>query len=149
MNSYNNFPPGLRSKALNWLKKEYAEGRRLPPTICDACGQTHGIVEAHSEDYSEPFGDHIGQFGLCFTCHMMVHCRFKNREAFDRYVDAISKGGVFTGFTSRNFPLFRSLFLGPKFPKTENKNKSIRRLLVAIDQGIYNPYSPKYVGRET
>jgi hypothetical protein len=35
-------------------------------------------IEAHSEDYSEPFGDHIGAYGLCRGCHVMIHRWFQN-----------------------------------------------------------------------
>jgi hypothetical protein len=43
-----------------WLEREYAAGRRARPIMCDACGQADGPIDAHSEDYSAPFGDHIG-----------------------------------------------------------------------------------------
>lgn len=49
----------------------------------------------HSEDYSEPFGDNIGEFGLCYLCHMMIHCRFYNRLAWAAYRDTIRSGKVF------------------------------------------------------
>jgi hypothetical protein len=60
VNSYNGFTPQQRAHALRGLNREYAAGRRQRPTSCDACGQTEGVIEPHSEDYSEPFGDHIG-----------------------------------------------------------------------------------------
>ncbi|TPW00438.1 MAG: hypothetical protein USCAAHI_00115 [Beijerinckiaceae bacterium] len=44
MNSYNNFSPAQRMRALRWLRAEYAAGRRHPPLVCDACGQTEGVI---------------------------------------------------------------------------------------------------------
>ena len=76
MNSYNGYSGAQRLKALAWIKKEWANGTRpAKPCSCDVCGQTEGLLMWHSEDYSAPFGDNIGRFGLCYTCHMMIHCR--------------------------------------------------------------------------
>jgi hypothetical protein len=92
MNPYNGFTSAERTRALNWLKGEYAAGRRRRPIVCDACGQTEGPIEAHSEDYSFPYGDHIGQYGVCYRCHMMIHCRFKNPGAWADYKAAVRDG---------------------------------------------------------
>jgi len=98
-------------RALRWLKAEYAAGRRQRPTVCDACGQTEGILEAHSEDYSEPFGVHIGQFGFCFRCHMILHNRLRAPEAWARYKAEIAGGVVFKPFLVRNWYGFRAQHL--------------------------------------
>jgi hypothetical protein len=105
LKTYNGFNHTQRIKALNWLNREYAAGRRKRPTVCDACGQTHGHLEAHSEDYSEPFGGHIGAHGLCYRCHMMIHCRFKNQTAWDIYRRHIREGRIFQPI-GRNFSAF-------------------------------------------
>src|SRR5262249_54122884 len=68
--------------------------------------QDEGVVEPHSEDYSAPFGDHIGAYGLCYRCHMMVHCRFKKRAAWDRSRAAVRAGKRSAPIRSRNFPEF-------------------------------------------
>lgn len=108
MNPYNGFTSAQRSKALAWLNKEYAAGRRHRPTQCEACGQTEGVVDAHSEDYSQPFGAHIGAHRLCFRCHMMVHCRFKNPKAWALYKAQVRNGKIFRPFMTRNFGGFVS-----------------------------------------
>ena len=72
-------------KGYRWLQGEYAVGPRARPTVCGACGQTEGPIEAHSQSYAAPFGDHIGRFGLCYRCHMAIHTRFNNREAWEAY----------------------------------------------------------------
>jgi len=106
MKSYNGFTPKERTDAFIWLKGEYASGRREKGKVCDACGQTKGIVEDHSEDYSYPYGDHIGKYTFCYRCHMMIHCRFRNRLAWSKYKDDIREGKRFEPFYTRNFRTF-------------------------------------------
>src|SRR5713101_2248752 len=98
-------------RALRWLKLEYAARRRHPPTTCDGCGQIEGVIEAHSEDYSQPFGDHIGRFGFCYRCHMMLHNRLRVPEAWERYKAEIAAGVVFKPFFVRNWYGFRAQHL--------------------------------------
>lgn len=111
MKAYNGFEPAQRYRALNWLKGEYKAGRRRLPTACDCCEQTKGILEHHSEDYSEPFGDHIGEYALCYICHMMIHCRFRNQGKWQEYKRIIASGGNFEPFHIRNFQGFLDRFL--------------------------------------
>lgn len=86
MNSYNGFTPSQRVKAQNWLKKQWATGSLVRPCKCYACGQTDGLIDAHAEDYSEPFASgKTDQFHLCRKCHMQVHRRFANPQAWLRY----------------------------------------------------------------
>lgn len=110
MNSYNGFKASQRQKAFNWLMIEYASGRRSRPTVCDACGQAEGIIDPHSEDYSFPFGPHIGAYGLCYICHMMVHNRFKAAASWTRYKAAIAAGGRYPAMRTRNYWGFVSRF---------------------------------------
>ncbi len=102
---YNGFTGSQRMRALRWLQAEWSAGRRRRPTRCDVCLQEHGAIEAHSEDYSEPYGDHIGRWGLCYRCHMALHCRFRNVESFDKYSLYLSKGWRGQPMR-RNFPQF-------------------------------------------
>lgn len=92
MKAYNGFPPEQRERALRWLNAEYAAGRRTRPTRCDACTQDEGYFQAHSEDYSAPFGANIGEHGLCYFCHMLIHCRFSAPQAWARYRTRIRSG---------------------------------------------------------
>lgn len=103
MNSYNGFTPEQRMKALYWLKAQVKAGTRTAPTECMACGQKEGVIEAHSEDYSEPFGDHIGAYAFCYRCHMMIHCRFRSPEAWNSYRLQVRNGTVFAACYTRNF----------------------------------------------
>ena len=99
MNPYNGYDHNQRMAAYRWLMKEYASGVRVKPTKCDACQQTNGVIEPHSEDYSAPYGDHIGQYGLCYRCHMMIHCRFKNKLGWNKYLKLLRDGYNFDGMT--------------------------------------------------
>ena len=86
MNSYNGFTPSQRVKAQNWLNKQWANGTLARPAKCCACGQTEGLIDAHAEDYSEPFeAGKTDQFHLCRKCHMHVHRRFANPQSWLRY----------------------------------------------------------------
>jgi hypothetical protein len=106
LKTYNGFNHDQRMKGYRWLQGEYAAGRRARPTVCGACGQTEGPIDAHSEDYSEPFGEHIGRHGLCYRCHMAIHCRLKNPEAWTIYKHAVALGRIFHPI-GRNFWRFR------------------------------------------
>jgi hypothetical protein len=111
VNPYNGFSPVQRVQALRWLKGEYAAGRRQRPTSCDGCGQTEGIIQAHSEDYSQPFGDHIGAFGFCYRCHVMLHSRHRAPEAWARYKAELVAGVTFQPFLVANWYGFRAQHL--------------------------------------
>jgi hypothetical protein len=116
MKSYNGFPPEQREKAQRWLRAEWASNRLAKPSVCCACGQARGVIDAHAEDYSEPFAaGKTDEFHLCFKCHMMVHCRFRNRAAWVRYREAIAAGGYFAPAMDRNFGNVTSTLLdGPE-----------------------------------
>ena len=85
---YNGFTTEQRKKGGDWYRRRRRSGLIPAPKQCCCCGQTNG-VNGHSEDYSEPFGPHIGFYELCYRCHMAVHCRLRNFKAFERYREAI------------------------------------------------------------
>ena len=105
LKTYNGYHHSQRMRALAWLKAEYAAGRRQPPIACEACGQTEGPIQAHSEDYSEPFGQHIRRYRVCYRCHMMIHCKFKNAAAWETYKRHLHEGRIFLPI-GRNFHAF-------------------------------------------
>jgi hypothetical protein len=120
MKSYNGFSPAQRMKALKWSRaRRAAAGEPAAPSICDSCGQTHPPLTYHSEDYSEPFGPHIGQYALCYICHMMIHCRFRNPARWRTYKEAIRKGVIYDSYGTNNWQQFRNDFLmSNAFPNT-------------------------------
>ena len=96
MKSYNGFPPAQRLKAQAWLNAEWAAGRIPRPSKCCACGQDRGEIQAHAEDYSEPFtAAKLLAYPLCLRCHLMLHCRFRHPVAWDRYRASIRSGVTF------------------------------------------------------
>ena len=108
MNSYYNFSPADRYRALAWFK---AQGKP-PPTSCSACGEVAGILDWHSEDYSEPYTlDKIGAFSVCYVCHMFIHCRFGAAAHWREYVQLVDQGARFAPFHARAFPSFAARFL--------------------------------------
>lgn len=114
MKSYNGFTPSQRMKAYRWLMAEYEAGRRQQPTRCDACEQTEGLIQPHSEDYSAPFGEHIGRYGLCYRCHMILHCRFSAPTAWQTYVAVLSSGKRFPAMYSKLWGAFTRDHLGQR-----------------------------------
>lgn len=143
MNSYNGFPGEQRRRALAWIRREQAAGRRVRGKTCEACGQEHGQLDGHSEDYSEPFGDHIGRFTLCFRCHMIVHCRFRWPAAFETYREQVKLGAVFEPIEKRDFGriMREHLHAKDKAPPARRGSHWLRRfdLLGAIAAGAYRP----------
>lgn len=146
VNSYNGFSPAQRTAALRWLNREYAAGTRTRPTSCDVCGQTRGLIEAHSEDYSgPPYGPNIGAFGLCYRCHMMIHCRFSAPDAFEAYVQSL-EAGVLWPPTGRSWPTIQKMLamtpgqleLAPHATRTAGDPTILRRILA----GAFRPAVP-------
>ena len=116
MNSYNGYEPKERYAALAWLKKEWAKGtREQTPKCCDICGQTEGHLAYHSEDYSFPFGDHIGYFGLCYICHMMLHCRYRNPSLMKKYIEDLENHKCYEPIYGNGWQEFRSSCLMDQF----------------------------------
>lgn len=136
MNSYNGYTPVQRMKAYKWLMNEYALGNRVKPCKCDSCGLIKGIIEPHSENYSEPYGNHIGQYGFCYRCHMMLHCRFKNPKAFTQYTQEIANGKQYAPFFKRSFPLFVEQQLNGWSPQGETTSNQTTNVLANIHANL-------------
>jgi len=106
---YNGFTPHQRNKAQKWLNQQWASFRLSKPTVCCACGQDEGVMDAHAEDYSEPFqAGKTDAFHLCFRCHMMVHCRHRDKLGWMNYKQAIKSGIIFEPFFRRDWDKFKS-----------------------------------------
>ena len=107
MKSYNGFSAAQRNKAQAWLNGQWRSGKLAKPSVCHACGQTQGVIDAHAEDYSEPFAaGKTDQYHLCFQCHMMVHCRFHHLEKWRWYKEAVADGMTFEPYFKRDFGRF-------------------------------------------
>ena len=127
MNSYNGFGSQIRNKSFAWLKAEIAAGRVAPPSRCQACGETRGHLDYHSESYARPFGPHIYAYQLCFRCHMALHGRFRFPARWLRYIEQLEAGAIYEPLMHRgeigrlNEPgwVERPERLGPPRPRLE------------------------------
>ncbi len=140
MNSYNGFSAGQRMKAFKWLMEKITRKEIPPkPAKCDVCGQDKGHLEYHSEDYSAPFGKHIGQFGLCYTCHLMIHCRHNSGDTWKKYIKYISEGRRYEPFYAKAWLSFKQKCLVERFNKMEYKivEGNQPEILTNIEKGVY------------
>jgi len=134
MGPYNGFTPTQRERAQRWLNGQWAAGTLTKPHQCIACGQTKGIFDAHAEDYSEPFAaGKTDQFHLCFRCHMMVHCRFRNPGAWAKYKAEVIAGAQFAPFFKRDFPGLKRQHLDAWAPQYTADHERGERLFHARD----------------
>lgn len=137
MKPYNGFSEAQRNKAQTWLNSQWAAGLLLKPSQCCSCGQTKGIIDAHAEDYSEPFAaGKTDKYHLCFRCHMALHCRFRNLEAFKRYCQSVESGKQYNPFYKRNFFVFVEQQLNAWQPQGETPYKKTSNVLAAIHANI-------------
>lgn len=139
MNTYNGFTHAQRMRAYRWAQREYKAGRKARHAACQACGQDQGLIMGHSEDYSEPYGPHIGRWGLCYRCHMMIHCREKSPEVFDRYRREVAAGFVFAAFPHMNWPGFRAEHLirwAPRVDRLGDRHPDVFTRIIAEGQAV-------------
>jgi hypothetical protein len=112
---YNGFSGEQRARAQSWLNAQWRSGAIARPLDCCACGQAAQPIDAHAEDYSEPFRKDVTDgFHLCFICHMMVHCRHRSQEAWRLYRHMVESGGRAIPVGGRHFPAFQQKFLTGK-----------------------------------
>lgn len=68
------------------------------------------MIDAHAEDYSEPFGDHIDHYGLCYFCHLLLHCRHVWPAAFQYHADRLNESlWLARPLATRSFPTLRRI----------------------------------------
>ncbi len=115
MKTYNGFTPAQRRRAGTWLRRQWESGERARPTVCCACGGG-GIVDGHCEDYSEPYGPHIGEFPLCFVCHLVLHSREHDLERWNWYAQRVSEGRRPVEVETRSIGIIRRIISGSLDP---------------------------------
>jgi len=111
---YNGFSGTERMKAYRFLMAEVSEGRRSLPTRCDSCLAENCLIQPHSEDYSIPYGANVGRWGLCYRCHMILHCRFSNPHAWVNYCSVLKSGRRFDPFQKQSWGQFVAQHLGAR-----------------------------------
>ena len=120
-----------------------SERFRQCPTARTA--ECKSIIDAHAEDYSEPFAaSKTDELHLCFTCHLMVHCRFRHQDDWRYYKAAIRSGGRYAPVFTRDIGGFRAKHIGGKRPQPDYQGKFRQRLVLEeIDQGRADRKSSK------
>lgn len=140
MGSYNGFSALEIKAAFLWWLRECAKGRRTPPTECMACGQDEGIIEPHTEDYSKPFGAHIGRFGLCLRCRWFTLSRFKHPDEWQDYCAMIRFGYRFEPLRRRNFREFiRHVYSNGTRVACTRHRRPTRFILEELGAGLFDP----------
>ncbi len=133
MKAYNGFSGALRAAAQRWLNSAWAAGTLQRPTVCRACGQDPPPIDAHAEDYSQPFAaGKTDEFHLCYSCHMAVHCRFRNPKAWDEYRNLVALGARYPAI-GRNYPQFIAWYTGQQTPPIVQGAAPARKVLDEID----------------
>lgn len=130
MSPYNGFTEAQRNEAQKWLNEQWNSGAFDRPHKCCACGQTEGVLDAHAEDYSKPYQQgKTDQYHLCFTCHMMVHCRHRAPAEWKAYKANVLSGIRYAPHYSRNWMRFKSEMLEgvykPRFTQHEAREQDI------------------------
>lgn len=147
MRSYNGFSPAERRRAMRWEQRRDRDGTHPhpKPSACDACGQTEGALQRHTEDYSEPFGPHIGRFALCFLCHMMLHVRHRPEcaEGWDVYRAAVRAGLRGPALTTAQFGrVWAYATLSQAMPLRMGLPFAIRRVDCVLDEIHRGDHAP-------
>lgn len=88
LSTYNGHSGAKRERVQAHLTKMWASGEWPAPAVCLACDQTEGALHGHLEDYDRP----ETYVSLCITCHLLLHCRFRNREVWDAYRARVRAG---------------------------------------------------------
>lgn len=105
MNPYNGFSPDARTAAFQITKAAWAAGDLPRPSKCESCDRTDGRMESHDEDYDRP----LDYYEVCYTCHMMIHCRYRDPFRWGQYIALLADGARFVKATG--WPDFRERFL--------------------------------------
>ena len=95
MNYYNGYSGSERDAK---LKAQHARVSRGCPSHpqgpCAICGDRQVELEAHDEDYSQPYKwEPPAQYAVCHRCHMRLHNRFRNPEVWEAHKEHVRQGG--------------------------------------------------------
>lgn len=134
--SYAGYSPNVRAKAQRWLRLQWERGHLPRPSLCHACGLERGIIDAHAEDYSEPFlPGKTDAYHLCYVCHLMVHVRNRHPKAWLLYCNAVGSGWRPEPMLKRDISRFTSRYLRLEFLPVISHPQRASTVLDEIDAG--------------
>jgi len=99
MGPYNGYSGTQRERKLRAQHLRESKGLpKHPPGPCSICNDPGTPLEAHDEDYSEPYLDPDAwlppaQYALCHKCHSRLHARFNNSELWEAHKAHVRRGG--------------------------------------------------------
>lgn len=83
------FSGDYRVKQSEILRRAISIGKVKPPTACNRCGQTNGVLHTHIEDYDNP----LEYEPLCIVCHIAHHSSWFAKEQCDKYFAHVATHG--------------------------------------------------------
>jgi len=104
MKSYKGWTAEQRMESLKKTKAAIRRGEIPPPTKCNRCGQTEGIIQYHNENYNHPT-KYLEP--LCWRCHMVLHSEHRAPEACKKYWEEIKNGKQYPPVFKHNFKILR------------------------------------------
>ncbi len=101
LNSYNGFSGKEREAK---LRAQHARERAglpsHPPGPCAICSDPDATLEAHDEDYSQPYAwEPPAQYAVCHKCHSRLHARFHNPALWEAHKAHVRRGGYASDLT--------------------------------------------------
>jgi len=136
-NPYNGFPGAYRTKQAAKQNLLFKSGKMRRPNSCKACGLTEqegATIHCHSEDYSNIHET----FGVCFSCHMAIHRRFKDLATWQKWCDLISDG--WQPPYGRDYERFLETWYGVSREIVERPNAlNWLHSLPLVEPNLYNP----------
>lgn len=102
MKSYKQWSAAERNASLKKTNKAIADGVIPPATKCNRCGQVHGLVMYHNEDYSDPI-KYLES--LCWRCHMVHHSAHRAPAQCRVYWEEIKAGFVYPPVYKHDFKI--------------------------------------------
>jgi len=96
MNPYNGYTGAEREAKLKAQHAREEQGLpSRPPGPCAICDDQVAPLEAHSEDYSQPYlWGPPAEYALCKMCHVhRLHARFRNAELWEVHKAHVRRGG--------------------------------------------------------
>lgn len=120
LGTYNGHSGAKREKVQRLVTAKWATGEWPRPERCVACGQTAGTIHGHHEDYDQP-REYVP---LCITCHLLVHCRFRNAGVWEEYRARVRRGWRAPALDQRSaFGALQRTILRGEWPEGEWVNE--------------------------